>query len=525
MALEVREVSKTFGATRALVGASFRIRGSSVHGLLGENGSGKSTLVKVLSGYHAPDSGGSVTAWGQEIRLPVKPGGYRELGIAFVHQSLGLAPALSITENLMVSNVTQPARLRIRWGHERRNARTVLEAYGLHFNPAAAVDSLSRSQQAMLAIVRALEDFRRAGDATRPGILVLDEATASFTLPEKEWLYRTMRTVTAQGGAILLISHDIDEILEVTDEVTVLRDGQVRATRATAGVSGADLAELIVGRQVTRGAQARQWDALADHHPFVSVEGLDGDVSSGVSFGVAPHEILGITGLAGSGFEEILPLVFGARRARGGSLRIGEATHSLTGMDPRTALRNKIAFVPEDRERAGCALDLSITDNATLCSLGAYQRGAGLRRRAMTGAATRAIVTYGIRAQGAASPVGSLSGGNQQKVLLAKWLASNPRLLLLQEPTVGLDVGARLDIFALVRQIAAEGCSVICASADWEQLAEICHRVLIVAKGVIADEVGGPELDETAIGHACYRASAQMQPAMNPGETRKGSGS
>jgi ribose transport system ATP-binding protein len=511
IALGVREISKTFGATRALIEASFEVRASTVHGLLGENGSGKSTLVKVLSGYHVPDPGGSVEAWGDEIRLPVKPGGFRELGIAFVHQSLGLAPALSVTENLMVASVTRPKLIRIHWRRQRDEARRTLAAYGLELEVTDPVESLSRSEQAMLAIVRAVEEFRESDGSWRRGVLVLDEPTASFALPEKEWLYRTIKALTAEGGAALLISHDIDEILEITDEVTVLRDGQVRATRATADVNGTDLAELIVGRQVTRGAQARRWEALpTDVEPLASIEGLSGEVVDGVSFQVAVGEVLGITGLAGSGFEEILLLLFGAVRATDGILSLDGNTHQLSDMSPRKALSLNVALVPGDRERAGCVLELSITDNATLCSLETYRTHHGLRRPRMTASATEAIGRYGIRATGASSAVGSLSGGNQQKVLLAKWLASEPTLLLLQEPTVGLDVGARMDIFALVREVAAQGRSVICASADWEQLAEICNRVLIVSRGRVAAEVGGADLDETAIGHACYRASARL---------------
>jgi ribose transport system ATP-binding protein len=508
-ALEVHDISKAFGATRALTEASFTVRASTVHGLLGENGSGKSTLVKILSGYHAPDDG-SVNAWGEEVRLPLRPGEYRQIGLTFVHQSLGLSPALSVTENLLVGDLTQPRRALIRWGRERRGARQMLAAYGLDLDPAQPVEGLSRSQQAMLAIVRAAEEFRTGDGGWRPGLLVLDEPTASFTLPEKEWLYKTIRSLTANGGAVLLISHDIDEILEITDEVTVLRDGRVQATRTTAGVTGAELAELIVGREILAAARAEQGGRDAVRGGLVArVAGLEGDVVHGVGLEVAAGEVLGLTGLAGSGFEEILPLMFGADRALDGRLEIDGRQHELRRMTPATAVRLGIAMVPADRERAGCVLDLSIRDNVTLCSLAGHRTPVGLSRRSMSVSATRAVATYGVRASGVTAAVGTLSGGNQQKVLIGKWLATGPQLLLLQEPTVGLDVGARVDIFRLVRGAAAEGRGVICASSDWEQLAEICDRVLIVAHGAIAASVSGGALTESAIGHACYRVSTQ----------------
>jgi ribose transport system ATP-binding protein len=519
VALGVRGISKTFGATRALVDASFDVDAGTVHGLLGENGSGKSTLVKILSGYHAPDAG-ELEAWGDQIRLPVRLGGYRALGIAFVHQSLGLAPALSVTENLMVADVTRPGRMRIRWRRERAAARRVLATYGLAVDAAAPVQSLTRSQQAMLAVVRAAEEFRERDGSWRPGLLVLDEPTASFALPEKEWLYGTIRSLTANGGAVLLISHDIDEILEITDEVTVLRDGRVVATRATAEVSGTELAELIVGRHIARGESAPSTRAArpAGDETLARIDGLVGGAVRGVGFEVGRGEVLGLTGLAGSGFEEVLQLVFGMASADAGTLAIKDRVYELDRMRPQRALDLGLALVPGDRERAGCVLELSITDNATICSLGGYRGPLGLNRSRMSAGATQAVATYGVRAAGVSSAVGSLSGGNQQKVLIAKWMATDPDLLLLQEPTVGLDVGARIDIFGLVREVAAQGRGVVCASADWEQLAEICDRVLIVARGEIAAEVRADELTETAIGHACYRANSRTPALIDTSE-------
>jgi ribose transport system ATP-binding protein len=359
----------------------------------------------------------------------------------------------------------------------------------------------------MLAIVRAVEELRDADGAVRRGLLLLDEPSASFTIPEKEWLYRTIRTFTAGGGAVVFISHDIDEIFEITDEVTVLRDGRVQATVETRSVNGSQLAELIVGRHVSRhDRHGEGQDVVSDR--FVRVAGLTGGAVSGADFDVRAGEIVGLTGLAGSGFEDVLPLVFGSTPAEAGSLEIGGETHDIARLTPQSAMRAGLAFVPGDRERQGCVLGLPISDNVTLCSLDDYRGPAGLSRRRMRGGARAAIGTYGIRAAGASASVGTLSGGNQQKVLVAKWLAIEPRLLLLQEPTVGLDIGARLDILALVRDFATRGSGVVCASSDWEQLADICDRVVIFANGRVASVIEGAQLTESGIGHECYRVSA-----------------
>ncbi len=511
-ALAVSGLEKSFGATHALQGVSFAVRGGTVHGLLGENGSGKSTLVKILSGYHVPDAG-ALQIWGSRVMLPIRAGGYHEIGIGFVHQSLGLADSLSVTENLRVSTLARARKFGIRWGRERALAKDVLSRHGLEIDPAEPVAGLTRSEKTMLAIVRALDELESREASMHPGVLVLDEPTGAFTIPEKDWLYSEMRAFVGRGGAVMFISHDIEEVLEITDDITVLRDGAVAATVATSAVTGTQLAELIVGRSVSRahsketlpvtpGEGEESAPALA-----ASVRNLNSDLLISVDFNVAEGEVLGVTGLAGSGYEDLLPILFGAGTARSGTLHLDGRDLSLPSLDPRTAVARGIALVPADRERSGCVLELSISDNVTLCALQRYRRPLGLNRRKMRTAGQDAIRRYGIRASGASVPVHTLSGGNQQKVLLAKWLGLGPELLLLDEPTVGLDVGARLDIFELIREFARSGAAIVCASSDWEQLASICDRVLIFASGRIAGSVASEEISESAIGHECYRAS------------------
>jgi ribose transport system ATP-binding protein len=525
IALQVRGISKTFGATRALVNASFNVRRSTVHGLLGENGSGKSTLVKILSGYHVPDSGGSVALWGNEVSLPIRPGGFREIGMSFVHQTLALTPALSVVENLRVAEITRPRRLAIRWRHERAVVMDVLRRYGVDIDPSRPVTALSRSEQSMLGIIRAVEELQSSEHRGR-GLLILDEPSGAFSLVEKEWLYRTIRSFTSSGGAVMFISHDIDEIFEITDEVTVLRDGHVQATLKTSSVDGGQLAELIVGRRVDRTERSPLAMHVAETDHLVKVEGMTGGQLQMVDFRLRRGEILGVTGLAGSGFEDILPHLVGAQPATGGVLEINGQRHSLAHFTPAKALHAGIAFVPGDRDGQGCVLGLPITDNVTLASLPEYKKPWGLQRHNMTAAASAAIQEYGIRAPRSSATVGSLSGGNQQKVLLAKWLGTHPILLLLEEPTVGLDIGARLDILSLIRSVAMEGTAVICASSDWEQLAEISDRVAILAAGRIAAELKRDDITESDIGHECYRvSSASAAVSMAPRQRQQTDGS
>jgi len=481
-ALAVRHVSKSFRGVRALDGASLTLRRGEVHGLLGENGSGKSTLIRILAGYHAPEPGAELEVGGRPTRLPLPPGRARELGIAFVHQDLGLIPSLSVFENLRLGELAARRDWRISWRRERARAGDALARFGVELDPRRPVARLRPVVRALLAIVRAAEELGGKG------VLVLDEPTVFLPEPETRRLFGLARELADAGASVLFVSHDLEEVLELTDRLTVLRDGRVVATGGTAGLEPDALAELMTGRRLEA--------AVPRHKPAgrvaVSVADLTGQVVRDISFEVHEREVVGLTGLLGSGFEEVPYLLFGARPGRAGRLSLGNERHDATTMTPDRALHAGIALLAADGEREGAVGSLPILDHVTLPVLDRYATTLGLDRRRMHRDVAGLLAGLGVRPCEPKLAFHALSGGNQQKTLLAKALNAGPRLLLLDEPTRGVDVGARGQIFTLIRQAAEQGACVICASTDREELAAICDRVLVFSGGRIEREHDRP---------------------------------
>lgn len=487
----IRDVTKTFGGTLALDHVSLDIFPGEIHGLLGENGSGKSTLIKLLGGVHAPDPGSTLEVNGENVDLPLTPGQFRELGFSFVHQDLGLVHDLSVVENLFVDEVVARRGLFISWKAQRRRAAEMLSRYDLEVDPRSTVGALSETQRALVAIVRAIEATRsRSSEHVGPALLVLDEPTVFLPQAGKEQLFRILRTVVSNGDAsVLFVSHDLDEVREITDRVTVLRDGRVAGTVVTKNSSVPELVSLIVGRDLD----------LLERHPGSGrrdrvdyrIRALSAPGLSDIGFDVRRGEIIGLTGLLGSGFEDVPYLLFGARHAADGTLETPEKAYSLPSMTPQRALRAGIALIPADRQRLGCVASLTVAENITLTTLPAFKRPYGLDRRAMSQSASTLVSQFDVRPSDPKALYGSLSGGNQQKAMLAKWLQTKPGLTLLHEPTQGVDIGARSQIFSMLRTAADDGGTVICASADYEQLAAICDRVLLFARRRIVGEIEG----------------------------------
>ncbi len=503
--LELRRLSKSFGGTRALVDVDLVVRPGEVHGLLGENGSGKSTLIKLLAGFHEPDAG-ELLVDGRRVRLPLAPGQFRELGMSFVHQDLGLIESLSVLENLRVAELAAPrSRWRIAWRSERRRARETFERYGLAIDPVAPVAELKPVERALLAIVRAIEEIRAVG--VDRGLLVLDEPTVFLPREGIERLFSLVREAASAGGSVLFVSHDLDEMREITDRVTVLRDGRLVGTVETSATSEAEFVEMIIGRRLS--ALAADHEDVTLKQVAASVEGLSGASVDGVSFQLHEGEILGLTGLLGSGFEEVPYLVYGARSARAGTLVLGGRPIDLTRLTPWRANGLGIALIPADRKTDGSVGSLPVVDNLSLAVLGRYYNGLLLERGRLRRDAIRLLVEFDVRPVDPDLPYGALSGGNQQKALLAKWFRTRPRLLLLDEPTQGVDVGARHQIFDVIRSAAHEnGTQVVCASTDYDQLAALCDRVIVFGRGRIWRELAGDELSKERIIEQCYAAMA-----------------
>lgn len=507
MALVVKSLSKTFGGEHALQDVTLAIRTGEIHGLLGENGSGKSTLIKILCGYHAPDSG-ELEIEGRPVPLPLAPGAFQDLALGFVHQDLGLVSSLTVVENLRLADLARNGgRLWISWAAERRKARETFRRYGLELDPAEQVGNLRPIERALVAIIRAVEDLARSASAGVPtrGVLVLDEPTVFLPKTGTDQLFSLMRDLAHHGASVLFVSHDLDQMREVTNRITVLRDGRVVGTVETAATDEKQLIEMIIGRRLAALSSRRNRTVREVNG---EVQNIRTDTLAGVSFSLHLGEILGVTGLAGSGFEDVPYALFGAHANGSGTLELGGVTFDVRALTPARAINSGMALVPADRTRDGSVGSLTVADNVTLPVLDRYFNGLALRRRAVRKDAQRLLRKFDVRPPDPTVTYSTLSGGNQQKVLLAKWLQLEPVLLLLHEPTQGVDVGARHQIFDLIRQATERAMTVVCASADYEQLGLICDRVLIVARGSIIEELIGEDVTKDRITEQCLNSVA-----------------
>ena len=508
-ALSVRHFSKRFGGAHALNDVSLDVLPGEVLGLLGQNGSGKSTLIKILSGYHDPEPGAELLIHGDPVPLPVPAGTTERLGLAFVHQHLGLVPSLTVLENLRIGAIATRTKWRMNWREERRLARESFARFGLDIDPAMQVKDLPQVERALVAIVRAFESVQST-EHERPGILVLDEPTPFLPASGVEQLFALMRAIVRDGAAVIFVSHDVDEIMQITDRATVLRDGVVAGTLATPAATHEDFIELIVGRHVD--LFRAEHNDLSAAPVVAAARGVSGGSLSDVSLEIRRGEVLGFAGLIGSGFDDLPYLFYGARTAHGGTLALaGQPDRAVRGMTPDVAIKQGLVLLPSDRLGAAGIGALSIADNVSLPVLNEFRAllldwGGIVRRAATLGQ------DYQVRPNDPAMNLASLSGGNQQKALMAKWLQIDPKLLMLDEPTQGVDVGARQHLFAALAEAARRGVAIMIASTDFGQLAQMCDRVLIFARGAIVGELTGAAISKERIAELCLRGGAAGLP-------------
>jgi ribose transport system ATP-binding protein len=506
VALRVSHLSKTFPGTRALDDVSLSVMTGTIHCLLGGNGSGKSSLIKILAGVYRADPGGRIRVRFQEIDADkTSPEWARSVGLHFVHQDLGIFNVMSVAENLAIGRgfPTGPTK-NIRWRALRRHAKTVLERFGVDVDPNRLVGDLRPAERTMVAIARALQDQADASE----GLLVLDEPTVALPAVEVDILFDALKRYAAAGQTIVFVTHRLEEVIRIADRVTVLRDGRVVTTLDSSEVTKDHLVELIVGRALDRDAatgSVHEGEDLA-----LEVSDLAGGPLHGVSFGLRRGEVLGIAGLVGAGRTSVLMNLFGVRRPEHGTIKVDGKAISFASVDE--AMDAGIGFVPEDRSESAF-LNLSLRENLSAAQVSKYWRGFLLRQRAEADDAKKSIVDFSIRAISDRQPFATLSGGNQQKAIVARWLRRKPKILLLDEPTQGVDVEARAEIYRLVREAVASGTSVIVVTADLEELARVSDRVLVLAHGRITHELEGPDIDPARVTELVLSAAGDPTPS------------
>jgi ribose transport system ATP-binding protein len=490
--LDVRGVTKTFPGLRALDGVTLQVRGGEVVALLGQNGSGKSTLVKILAGVYKADAG--------EIHSDASGSDASRGALHFIHQDLGLVDTLSTVENLGLEHPS--GRLRpVRRRREVEAARRLIARFGVEFDVLAPIRALTPPQRTIVAIARAIDGWE-----TPENVLVLDEPTASLHGEEVGTLFTAVRRVAEHGAGVLFISHRLEEVTELADRVVVLRDGKVVADRDAAGLTPSSLAELITGSAVTQGVSAASSEATTST-PALRANGIGGGSVAQLDLSLRPGEVVGVAGTLGSGREDLCSLLYGARRCTAGSVEINGAVSRR--QSPRESLRRSVAFVPSDRRAHGAVMTASLRENLTLPQLRTLSwRRIQLRVGRERDEVDQWMHTLDIAPRMPERPLGLFSGGNQQKAVLARWLRIKPSVLLVDEPTQGVDVGSSESIRALLVAAAAEGMAVLVCSSDNADLVRMCSRVIVMRDGIAACELRGAEITDHRITQECLGSSA-----------------
>jgi ribose transport system ATP-binding protein len=480
----MRGICKRYPGVQALRDAALDVRAGEVHVVLGENGAGKSTLMKVLSGAVRPDSG-EILLDGRSVEIPDPPAA-RQLGISTIYQELSLVPHLSVAENIFLGKPRSRWPGIVDWQGMRRDATQVLQSLGVELDPDAEVRTLRLAQQQMIEIARALTDAAR--------ILVMDEPTSALSEREVAQLFSTIARLTAGGVAVVYISHRMEEVFRIGHRVTVLRDGCHVATRNIDEVTVPELVKLMADREVN------------DHYPrrlhtigeeLLRIEGLGGRGLRQVSLVLHRGEVLGIAGLVGAGRTRLARAIIGADPVAHG--RILVRGRAVRVDSPAAATRARIGFLPEDRKQQGLVLGLSLERNVAMSHLHDLSRFGVMNQRGERREAEQAIAKFSIRTPHAGQRVLHLSGGNQQKVVLAKWLAAESEILIFDEPTRGIDVAARHDIYELINAVVAQGAGVIMISSDLPEVIGMSDRVLVMRGGSIQAEFSSEDVTDAAV--------------------------
>jgi galactofuranose transport system ATP-binding protein len=487
--LEVHRVTKRFPGVLALDDVSFELRPGEVHALVGENGAGKSTLIKVITGVYRPDEG-QVLFNGEEVSF-ADPRESQAAGISTIYQEINLIPLLSVAQNVFLGREPRNSLGLIDKASMNREAAEILERYGIQADVTAPLRSLGLGVQQMVAIARAISVDARA--------VIMDEPTSSLEAREVETLFGVIGQLREEGVGVIYVSHRLEELYEICDRVTVLRDGRVAHTGELSDLSRLQLIAHMLGRELAEvekeGATGFGEDHETAREPILVAQGLTQHPRlREVSLDVRPGEVVGLAGLLGAGRSETAKAIFGAEPIDSGSVRM-EGKDIKTG-SPGAAIKAGIAFLPEDRKLEGIIPDLSVKENIVAAAMPRLARAGMVSEKAQTELVEEFMQSLGIKASSPDQPVRELSGGNQQKVLLARWLCMNPKVLILDEPTRGIDVGAKAEIQKLVDDLAVKGLGVILISSELEEMTEGSDRVVALREGTVVGSLSEEEITE-----------------------------
>lgn len=477
--LFAKNISKSFPGVKALDNVQLQVEQGKVHAVMGENGAGKSTLMKILIGMCTPDTG-EIIYKGQPVKFHSVHDALKS-GFSMIHQELLPFPELSVAENIYMGN--EPQAMIPGWintGKRNKDAQRLLDKLGLQISVTRRMKSLSIAEMQMVEIAKALSN--------KAEVIIMDEPTSAISDRETALLFKQIDELKQQRIAIIYISHKMDEILQIADTITIMRDGRYIATHQAGAISKAELIALIVGRALNTVFEKRK-NVPGD--VLLSVNGLTGSKFKDISFSVRSGEVLGIAGLMGAGRTEIAETIFGLKKKSGGTIAI--KGKPVTIRSPRDAIKQGIGLITEDRKHTGLVLNGTVKHNLTLAALKQFTKGWFIDRQQEQQAATRQVQQFGIKATSLQQPVGHLSGGNQQKVVLAKVLLNNPDIIILDEPTRGIDIGAKAEIYRLMNTLAAEGKAIIMISSELPEILGLSDRVLVVRNGSISATLSGAD--------------------------------
>ncbi|MEP2705883.1 MAG: sugar ABC transporter ATP-binding protein [Roseibium sp.] len=483
--IEAVNISKSFGPVPVLFSVSMDVRPGEVHALIGENGAGKSTLMKILSGFHDPTSG-QIKLDGEKTDLPAN-GAAEKLGIVLIHQELNLAEQMTVEENVFLGREIKKNGLLDR-AAMRETVQSYLDEIGLDIAPSDRISDLTMAQKQMVEIVKAVSRNAR--------ILIMDEPTAVLTEEETEVFFSQVGKLKTSGVGVVFVSHKLNEVKAIADRVTILRDGQWIDTRSSADLTPDAMAQMMVGRELSD-LYPPMHEADVDAEAVLSVTNLQAPGVDNVSFNLRKGEILGFSGLVGSGRTAVFEAICGLTQIDGGTVKLfGNDATSITVAEARNA---GLAYLTKDRKEKGLLLDKQMRPNLTLFALPKFVKNLTVDRKAEEDALQKAIRRFDVRARDALITVGKLSGGNQQKLLLAKIMECEPKIVVIDEPTRGIDVGTKQQIYHFIAALAAEGVSVVVISSEMPEIIGICHRVIVMREGHITGNLTGDHINENEI--------------------------